>query len=544
MRHLVALVVVALTLAACTGLPTSGPVGRLTDAAPTARADTRYEPAKPRRGASAKQILAGYLDAMLAYPQATTVVEAYMTEDAAEAWNPGPGMAVYSRLRTTVGAPIDDRAEVTLQFDQVMEVDPDGRVTVEPKTVRVPLTLVRSEGQWRVATPLGGYLVSERFADDYVRAFPLWFFDGDGQRLVPELSHGLVSPQLAAEMVQLLVDGPRESSLRTYVPSADRVRVEVRGGVADVQLDGAAPESPDRFRAQLLSTLRGVPGIDGVRIFIDGAPDGGVHPIDAVVGFGPRSVADHVYGLTEDGVVAVSNGLRPIAGPWSNGGRGAAGVAVDSTSIAVVNQPRTAVAFAGRNGGGRQSISGTAFVNPSWDDQHRLWLVDRPAGTRVRVVEPGAVRTVDTPLPAGVESFAISPDGVRYVAAVNGTVLVGMVERDAGGRPTGLAAGRVVSVGLAGERGVGWASQVRVEFVATTRYGPQLHSVGFDGADLSVPSVRDAVPNGGVAAWAGPPHDGADRWALDESGRVWRQTAGGIWSKLTTERLRALSVGR
>lgn len=543
MRCVVALVVVALTLAACTGLPTSGPIGRLTDAAPTARSDARYEPAKPRNGASAKQILAGYLDAMLAYPQATTVVEAYLTEDAAKAWNPGPGMAVYSRLRTTVGAPSNDRAEAALQFDQVMEFDPDGRVAVEPKTVRVPLTLIR-RGQWRVATPLGGYLVSKRFADQYVRPFPLWFFDGDGQRLVPELSHGLVSPQLAAEMVQRLVDGPRESSLRTYVPPADRVRVEVRGGVADVQLDGAAPESPDRFRAQLLSTLRGVPGIDGVRIFIDGAPDGGVHPIDAVVGFGPRSVADHVYGLTEDGVVAVSNALRPIAGPWSNGGRGAAGVSVDSTNIAVVNEQRTAVAFAGRTGAGRQSIGGTAFVNPSWDDQHRLWLVDRPAETRVRVVEPGAVRTVDAGLPAGVESFAISPDGVRYVAAVNGTVVVGMVERDAAGRPTALGAGRVVSVGLKGERAVGWASQVRVEFLATTRYGPQLHSIGFDGADLSVPSARDALPNGGIAAWAGPPHEGADRWGLDQSGRVWRQTAGGIWSKLATERLRALSVGR
>ena len=544
MWRAVALAVVGLAVSACTGLPTSGPIGRIADGAPTSPADQRYEPAMPRQSATAKQIVEGYLDAMMAYPQATTLVAAYLTDDAAETWNPGPGMAVYSKVRTTVGATSGDRAEATVEFDQVMNVDPGGRVTVDRETVRVPLTLIRRAGQWRVSTPLGGYLVSTRFSDRHLAAFPLWFFDQAGQRLVPELTHGLISRQLAAETVQRLVDGPRETSLRTFVPRAERVRVEVRGGVADVQLDGAAPESPDRFRAQLLSTLRGVPGIDGVRIFIDGAPDGGVHPIDAVVGFGPRSVPDRVYGLTESGVVAVTNRLRPIAGPWANGGRGAAGVAVDSTSVAVMNQARTAVAYASRTGGDRRSIDGTAFVTPSWDDQHRLWLIDRPAATRVRVVEEGVVRTLEADLPPSVESFAISPDGARFAAAVDGAVRVGMVERDGEGRPTGLGAARVVSTGLAGERAVGWTSQVRVAFVATTRYGPQLHSVGLDGADRSVPGARESVPNGGVAAWAGPPEEGADRWALDQSGSVWRQTAGGIWSKLATERLRALSVGR
>lgn len=548
LRRRVPAVALTLALAGCAGLPTTGPITRVSDGQPTSRDAARYEPAKPRPGASPQQVVEGYLDAMLAHPQASALVASYLTTEAASDWNPGPGMAVYSQLTTAVDKPTGDRAEATLQFTQVMTVDTEGRASVDPKAVRVPLVLRRQNGQWRVATPLGGYLVSARFATDFLRAFPLWFFDREGRRLVPELTHGLASPQLAAELVQRLVDGPRESSLRTYVPPADRVRVEMRGRVADIHLDGATPESPDRFRAQVLSTLRGVPGVDGVRILIDGVPDGGVHPIDAVVGFGPRSVPDLIYGLSGSDVVAVTNRLRPIAGPWADRGRDAVGVAVDSENVATVTKDRTTVSFGPRTDVSRRTITGTGFVTPSWDDEHRLWLIDQPGAIRVRVIESGAVRALTADLPAGVESLAISPDGARYAAGIrrdgDADVLVGIVERGYDGRPVSLGAGEVVSSGLRGEHGVGWASQTRVAFLAETPYGPQLHSVGFDGGDRSVPTARDAVPGGGIVSWAGPPDEGADRWAVDQAGRVWRQASGGIWSKLTTARLRALSVGR
>lgn len=548
LRRAVATVGFCCVVGGCAGLPTSGPITHTTVQDPGSHEATRYEPAKPRRGASPQQILDGYVDAMLAHPQATAVVQAFLTREAAAGWNPGPGMAVYSTVRSQVGKPTLGSASASLEFYQMLTIDAEGRASVDAKTVTVPLTLTQQDGQWRVATPMPGYLVSSRFASDYVRAFPLWFFDRQGDRLVAELTHALVSPQSAAELIQRLVDGPREASLRTYVPETARVRVEVRGTTAELNFTGAEPESRDRFRAQVLSTVRGVPGIEGVRILFDGAPDGGVHGIDAVVGFGPRSVPNRVYGVADTGVVSVTNRARPVDGRWSVLGRDTDAVAMDSENVAVVDRGRATVVVGGRTTGELQSIRGRNFANPSWDDQHRLWLVDQTAGSRVQVVESGRVRQIQADLPAGVESFAISPDSARYVAAVGGgddrDVIVGFVERDGDGRPIGLAGGRRVSAGLRGERAVGWVSQTRVAFLASTHFGPQLHSVGFDGADRSVPSARDAVPDGGITAWAGPPADGADRWALDRSGGVWRQRPGGIWSKLDDTKLLALSSGR
>jgi hypothetical protein len=67
-----------------------------------------------------------------------------------------------------------------------------------------------------------------------------------------------------------------------------------------------------------------------------------------------------------------------------------------------------------------------------------------------------------------------------------------------------------------------------VEFVADTRTTAQLHTVGIDGTDEAPFAGASALP-GGVVGWAGPAADGADRWAIDHRGRVWRLVADQAW---------------
>ncbi|MFL6091284.1 MAG: LpqB family beta-propeller domain-containing protein [Aeromicrobium sp.] len=538
------LAALALVLTGCAGLPESGPVERVAAAGSRTHSTVRYEPARPRPGATPQQIVDGYLDAMLAYPEATGIVQSYLTPRAVEDWKSTAGLTVYSRILPTLGDVKRNTADVRIRAASILNIDPAGRAAVEAPEVDRTLKLDRVAGQWRVSNPFPGYLVSSRFADDYVRSYPLWFFDESGERLVPELAHAVVSEQLPLTLTRRLAGGPRESTLRTYLPTAANLRVNVAGKIVEIDFRQAIDGAADKVAAQLLSTLRGVAGLDGVRILVNGVPQGEVHPLDAVVGFGPGPLASHVYAIQSGRVVDVTNHRRPIKGPWGKSAADVGGLAVDTKEIAVVMRGRTSVAVGPRNGGKPARIAGRDFADPVWDDVHGLWLVDNPQGVRVRLLRAGQVQPVGTDALGVVQSFAVSPDGSRY-AAVTGSgqdaaVVVGAIEHDATGSPRRLLRPTVVSAAGAGERSVGWASPTRVEFVASGRAGEQLYSVGLDGADLATGQPLA----GGVASWAGPAADRADRWAIDDHGRLWVREPGGGWAHGAKGVYRALSSGR
>lgn len=527
---LVRAVAVCMTLlvsGACADIPDSGPVERVV--APSARTHSvvRYEPARPRPGASPLQIVEGYLDAMLAYPEATGIVESYLTPEAADHWDSAAGVAVYSaaspRLQSTSGK----GAQVPVRTRVAMELDESGHATLSPSTKTWTLQLAHVNGQWRVANPVPGYLVSDSFARDYIHPYPLWYFDESGQRLVPEVVHAVVSEQLPLILIHRLAEGPVGGTRRTYLPGTNQLRVRLAGDTVEVDVRGSIDESADQISAQLLSTLRGVPGVDRVRL--GGMLDGKDHTLDeTVVGFGPGTQPMRAYAVRGNHVVDVTTRLKAMSGPWGRSARGAVEVAVGSESVAGVLAGRASVIVGGRTGGGSTSYSGTDFVTPVWDDEQRLWMVDNPEGARVRVVAGAGVVDVDASGLGAVRSFALSPDGGRYAAIVvidhDAQVVVGDVVHDITGFPRRLGEPRFVSRGLVGERQVGWGSQTRVEFIAGDGAAAQLVSVGLDGAGRSHGSGLSALA-GGVSAWAGAPIEGAGRWALDRRGRVWILTA-------------------
>jgi len=535
---------VALSLAGCAQLPDSGPVERVVSAGSRTHGNVRYEPAPPRPGATPQQIVDGYLDAMLAYPEATGIVQSYLTPEAVAGWRSTAGMTVYSNVISVPGKATTKHAAFRITARKLLTVDSSGEATMNGPDVTRVLRLDRVDGQWRIANPVPGYLVTREFADDYLRSYPLWYFDESGERLVPELTHVVVSDQLPLTLTRRLAAGPRLSTLRTYMPGPDDLRVSITGRIVNVDFQRVASGTADKMAAQLISTLRGVPGLDGVRVLVDGAPQGDVHPIDAVVGFGPGPLATRAYALRGNRVVDVTSRVRPIGGPWGRSARNALAVAVDGEAIAAVLPGRTTVVTGPRQGGRLETFTGTAFADPSWDDAGWLWLVDQQGGTRVRIVRGADLRTVNASDLGIVSSFAVSPDRSRYAAVIRSgeeeSVVVGAIQHNAAGDPIRLLTPRVVSDKSSGERAAGWESPTRIGFVATGAAGQQLYSVGLDGADLS---TGDPLM-GGVQSWAGAAADGADRWAADRRGQLWHREPGGQWRLKSHGQFRALSSGR
>ena len=570
MKQLIAIAAATTMLAGCAGIPSSGPVERVADDGGLDQSTVRYAPVGPPRGASPQQIVRGYLDAMLAYPVSTGTAALYLTPDAANEWRSSEGVTVYVRPRVTLpeGAEGPDRNKVSVELrtDEVARLDRQGHYTRSTNDPTRTYRLERIDGQWRVANPQSGVMVTRTYYGSYFRPFPLYFFDASGERLVPDLVHLAVGEQLPTGLVTALARGPGRTpgTLRTYVPEAGSLRPSVTvgdEGVADVEfstsLTSLSAEERDRLAAQIVWTLKSAPGLRGLRIFggtaILSSRGERVHPADSWGGFGPPAAKNHTYALVDDKLVEIDGTtVEPISGAWGGDAAGAVEAAVSDDFVAAVLAGHDEVRVTDRAGRDALEIEGARFVAPSWDFDDRLWLVDRPgSSSRVRVVEDRRVRALPTGALRGlaVRSFALSPDGARYaVVATDGgdrALYVGPVRRDKDDRLTSLGGPRRLSIGVSDPRSVGWISTTRLGFLGASDAGVQLYDAALDGTDVLGGDTGGGplLPDVDAIVLTGRTGDDSARWVLDGRRRLWHRPPDGSWRLIDDRRFSGLSTG-
>jgi hypothetical protein len=560
----------AVFLASCAGIPSSGPVERVADDGGLDQSTVRYAPVGPSRGASPQQIVRGYLDAMLAYPVSTGTAALYLTPKAADEWRSSDGVTVYAEPEVTL--PEDEGAapgevSVLLRADEVARLDRQGhhsRSTSDPEHM---YRMEKVDGQWRIANPQSGVMVTRTFYDDYFRPFAIYFLDASGERLVPDLVHLAVGEQLPTGLVTSLARGPGGAggTLRTYVPGAGSLRPSVTVGeedVADVEfstsLTKMSAADRERLAAQIVWTLRSVPGLRGVRISggtaILSARGERVHPIDSWGGFGPPAANNDTYALVDDKLVEIDDAtVQPVTGAWGRDAGGALDAAVSEDSVAAVLSGRDQVRVTDRDGSDPFDIEGAGFVAPRWDFDDRLWVVDRPtSGTsRVRIVEDGRTRTLSAGGLRGlsVRSFALSPDAGRYaVAATNGgdpALYVGSVQRDKDDRVTSLGDPQRLSIDVDDPHSVDWVSTTRLGFLGASGAGVQLYDVAIDGTDLLGGDTGGGplLPDVDALALTGRAGESTAHWVIDDRRRLWYLPPDGSWRLIDDRRFFGLSTG-
>lgn len=559
-RACCALLAALVVLGGCAVVPSSGPVTEVVDDGGFGQSTVRYSPAPPVDGALPGEIVRGYLDAMLAYPASTRAAAAFLTPEAADDWQPQSGVTVYRDAQVatvaTGGSRREAAADVAVGLDilETGRLDAEGRYS-EGRGVRgTGFTVVRSDGQWRISDPPPGLMVTAKFFADYFRPFTLYYFDRPAERLVPQPVHLLVDDRLAAALVTALARGGRDESgqLRTFVPGVDDLRatVPVTGGLADVGFTGGSREEADtrRMSAQIVWTLRQVPGIGTVRISVGAGPiepyGSAQQPISAWQEFGAPDGDGAVHALNEDRVVGIDGtDVEPIDGPFGEDAGGAVGVAVAGDRVALVDAGRSSVRVAERSGDVLETLTGDGLLDPVSDVDGNVWLVDRPeGGTRIRVIgaSPSGAEPVD--LDAGdladldVRSVDISPDGSRYVVTVGAgpatSVRVGRVLRGGDGAVVGLGAPRRLDLGTRTVRSAVWSDGVRISFLAATSAGTQVQTALIDGSSVSGGSTggRALLPD--VDARSLAIGSGADQasYVLDADGRLWVLAGSRSWT--------------
>lgn len=570
--HPVALVLLAavMTVGGCAAIPTSGPVSEVPDDRSMGQSTVRYSPAPPADGASPGEVVRGYLDAMLAYPASARTAASFLTPEAAESWERQDGVTVYRDAKVASqpeGAPGAVK-RVGVDAMETGRLDAEGRYA-EGRGVRsTDFTVVRSDGQWRISDPQPGLMVTAKFFADYYRPFNLYYFDRPARRVVPQLVHLLVDDRLAAALVTALARGGDDDldQTRTFVPAIDDLRatVPVEDGVADVGFTAGVNDEADagRLSAQIIWTLRQVPGVETARISVGAGPiqpnGSALQPISSWQEFGASEATGNVYALQDDRVVEVDRAdVTAIDGPWGESTDGAVGAAVSEDRVALVDADRSSVRIARRTGDVELTIDGEDLGDPVVDADGDFWLVDRPGGvTRVRSVTPGPfsrVQDVEAPDLAelDVKSFEISADASRYVVTAgtgeSTTVRVGRIARNDDGVVTGLSAPSRLDAAVRSKQSAVWSDASRVSYLAGGESGAQVKTVLIDGSSASenVPGGRamlSDVDANRLVVSSGP--DQAS-YLTDRLGRLWYLTGAGSWNRVDDEfSYRSLSLTR
>lgn len=571
MRRLFFSALVCVVLAGCARIPDDGTVHEVQIRTAERENAVRYSPAGPVKDATPRQIVNGFFDAMLAYPVTTTVASSFLSPDGARAWKSSGGVQIYAEPRVNA-APVDSQSdrgravEVSLRTEATL--DAQGRYEALGSDRRFALELVKVKGQWRIDNPPKGFLVNQKFFEDYYRPFSLYFFDRPGKRLVPEPIYLPIGDQLTTSMMTALLRGPQGSlhgTARSYIPAGTELSTSLpvqRNGLVEVELKQDLIALPvaaqELLSAQIVWTLRQADGVRAVRIVADGSelsPEGdGPQTVDSWASFGPRTSGGTFFAIRDNSIVRMAGrSVAAVSGVWGKDAGGARSVAVNRSEerIATVSKGGRSLQVGGLSRDAKPvaaTFSGRGFSAPVFDDRGQVWSFDRANGaTRLRLFNGSEARTVPTPglAKVAVESFALSPGQSRY-ALVGRTPsgprpYVGSVLADAKDRVVALSEPRPLDVGdpdisdsvVTSPRSIVWTESGMLAFLATRSPDDvQIFGMRIDGSLFAGEGAKGGPLLPDVEATGLAVAGGQTAYVVDQKKRMWLRSGSDMWQLL------------
>ncbi|MAP64935.1 MAG: hypothetical protein CMH34_14590 [Microbacterium sp.] len=511
-RRLGALVTAAmlLLLAACAGLPTTGPVNPgIAPGEEPPPPDFFYIPEGPQPGASPEEIVRGFVEAGTGPADNWATARLFLSTSLAETWDPTAGVTVDDRGDRAYAEPAATEVSLTVQADATVndtgayETGASGVTTLEFHLAQ------RDDGEWRITkAPDGIVLGADQFPNVYGE-YSLMYFDPTWTYLVPDV-RWFPTINAATWIANALVGGDPSpwlaEAVSTAIPESvtlSRPSVPVSGGVADVDLSrsalGLEQDGLDRIYTQLQASLLAT-GVTEVRLTADSTPLA-AEPVpvrSTRVSTSPLVLTAEGFGfLSGDDLTAIE-------------GLSAAMTQVDAAAVQVA--PDRDAAAVSTTGGEvvRVDAAGDVLVvddragliDPSIDPHGYVWSVPRedPSGLIATGADGVAVTVADAfPDSTEIAALAVSRDGTRVAAvlSVNGRlgIQVAGIVRDTDGVPLRLAdpfsLGSVSGAGLS----LAWLDDTTV--AALTRSGTDVtlveQAVGGPGASVTAPSGTVSV---------------------------------------------------
>ena len=459
--------VLATALAGCAGLPSSGTVnpGRAVTAAP-ANPSFDFRPGGPAAGATAQQIVDGFLNAASGPEQNWGVAQAYLTAQARAAWNPRAGVTVDVFGARAFTQP--EEGVVDLQTTPAGTVDAAGVFApADGDRASVRFRLERQEdGEWRISQAPDGLLLDEDLFRRVFHSYPVMFFDPTHTFLVPDV-RWFPALNAPARIADALNGSPApwlaESVVSAFPPSIRLTpAVPVSGAAAQVEVSAAALDldqlTLDRMQTQLVASLAGAGVTDAVMV-VDGA-----RVTASRVATRDTKVDGRALVLTDAGFgFLLSSELTPVPG-LSAAISAAAPVSVVTSperTQAAARLPDGIAARISADGSVRAADRRPGLLDPSLDPFGGVWTVPRDNPAAVAVELDGGERVTISGWRGAtqIDAMQVSRDGSRVAAIVGygagSAVVAAGVVRDAAGTP--MALGEWTLLGVLPVRGTALA---------------------------------------------------------------------------------------
>lgn len=436
-----------LLLSGCSGVPTSGPVQRVSADPGHINSGVVIAPAPPVGDATPIEVVEGFLHAQASWQPNYLVARAYLTERAAGAWHPEAGVRIYAEGNPVVAT----GTTATLRAPVLGVLDAMGSYVQSSGSFDHDFRLVKdAAGHWRIDNPPTGLTISENLFSSAFERVTSYFFEPKGQWLVPDPRYFPRGPQAYEGGVRALLDGPSAwlaPAVRRTPVDASLVSVAVSStGVAAIELRGAGrPEAVARaaLLTQLARTFRQFEAIKALEVTWQGDPQpwtlpsyGSVIPVSAFPDADPvpRQGSSQLFAVADGRMVrAMEDGQGGADLAVAPGVVGAVTGAVrsDAVTAAAVTADRMSVLKAPlAESSAKAVLTGAGFERPNFDRQGSLWVADGAGVLRVRGEE--FWQQVDTSVigEGTIETFRLAPDGVRIAI---------VVRRPSGARVLGIA---------------------------------------------------------------------------------------------------------
>ena len=584
-RTLLALLATVLVgaLSACSGLPASSPVQARASIAPEPDQVVNVRPPGPAIGASARDIVRGFLRANAYATDDYSVARQFLTGGASVTWDPKKELSINTGERDFVDS-VTDAQTVSVTARQTALLDSDGRLsdTATPQPRTGSFTMRKIDGQWRISSlpkGFGAWISEDDFDVSYtaqriyyavpatktlvadVRWFPL------GAGLTTALARAVLRPPPSYLAPIVTAQMPQATVLRV-----DAVPVDTSSGVATVDLTSAAlaatPAQRTALWAQMLATLSLTRGVRSVVITVDGAarletPDLPQNPTT------PADLGYTVVQVNRTNLIGRSGTQLRWFNPAANGGTATGSSTVslpavaqtwtqlaasaDGRQVVGVSADRTTMSRWVAGAQYTRPVFGTNLTRPSFPSHApiEIWVAGTPltpsagrAGSAVWFVatadppQSAPPQPVDVPWlgSATITAIAVAADGNRIAMVVRsasgGTQIeLSAIVRDASGSPTALSRPLVLGEGLTDIRDVTWLDDSTVGVLASDDSGDgAVHAIQVPIGGLLEDLGQD--PKQPLAAIRGVGDGPSDVYLITTSGRVLIHE-GATWSPMS-----------
>ena len=475
-RRFAGLLLVASTvLAACGGLPSTGPVVEGRALGEVLNEPVRVVAVGPVDGASQEAVIRGFLRAGEDIDETRATGRSFLAPQSVDLWRwSSEDVVVYDGDLTVKQLPGD---AVEVSAAGMARLTPDGRYIEQPPGTRekVVFGLTKVGGEWRVELPAGGFglwLDNDQFNRVFVKRF-IYYVAPNDRDLVPDPRWFPIGTRLATTLARAQlssVPAHLAGAVTSGVPTGTRLAVNavpVTAGRALVNLSSEAlsadPAARAAMWAQLAKTLGQVASVGSVSLAVDNTQlelPGGVTSVESAADLGYDVAATAVFdtALLRDGdairrfdpryVPDTQASKRPDLKPkdgdiarvpdtW-----GSLALSVDGKQVAAVSNDRRDLSIWRATEPTKPVPSfATALTQPTFDANGYLWIAgsDARGNDRVYVLDSVSSDPKSAPKPIRTPWLGNRRITALAVAADAARVLVVTTDRSGGDAQLGLS---------------------------------------------------------------------------------------------------------